>query len=328
MADKIWIIAEASPSGISRATRELLGLGKRLAGGDAAGVTALFCGDGNAPAVEELQKAGAGSLLVLDHPDLGTYLPETYTAAIAKLAGERNPETILIPASSNGRELGALLATTFGTGVIQDCSIVERDGETLVGHRACFGGNLIALVENRADGPGIFTVRPKSYPVPEEGNGSCEVEKIAPAVPDGDRKAQILELVEYAGKVVNLAEADIIVAGGRGVGKQEGFEPLKDLADVLGGVLGASRSAVDAGWIDYPHQVGQTGRTVKPKLYFACGISGAIQHIAGMRTSDMIVAINKDAGAPIFKMAHYGIVGDLFEIVPMLTESFREALKS
>ncbi len=324
MADTTWVIVERVPSGISRTTRELLGKAKELAGGE---TVAVFLGEAKQEQLQELGKAGAAKVIMVEDPRLNDYHADLHVAALAALAEERKPAAILIPGSMNGRELGASLATALGGGVVQECTEIIREGESWIGRRGCFGGNLIAEVENRSAGAKIFTARPKAFALPAGEGGAPEAEKASPSLPEGDLRSRVLEVVADTGKMVNLEEADVIVAGGRGLGKPEGFEVLKELADVLGGAVGASRAVVDSGWIPYPHQVGQTGKTVKPKLYFACGISGAIQHLAGMRTADTIVAINKDPNAPIFKVADYGIVGDLFEIVPRITSGFREALQ-
>ncbi|MFH1279108.1 MAG: electron transfer flavoprotein subunit alpha/FixB family protein [Candidatus Eisenbacteria bacterium] len=324
MAESIWVVAERAASGISRATKEAIGRAKELAGGP---VAAVLCGSGTDGEIEELKKAGAGRVIVLEDPRLVPHRVDVCAPALAALVKERNPEAVFIPGSMSGRELGAALATDLGGGAVQDCVDLTREGDKLIGKRPCFGGNLTAEVENRSAGTKVFTLKPKAFPLPPEGDGAGETEKVAAALPAGDLRAKVLEVVREAGKTINLEEADVIVAGGRGLGKPEGFDTLRELADVLGGAIGASRAVVDSGWIPYPHQVGQTGKTVKPKLYIACGISGAIQHLAGMRTADKIVAVNKDANAPIFKVAHYGLVGDLFEIVPLLTEGFRKALQ-
>jgi len=326
MSKSIWVVAEFASEGISRTTKEVLGKAKELAGGDSASVTAVVCSPAGDAVAGDLQKSGAGKVLILEDPRFEPHRVEAHAAALAALVREKSPEAVLIPGSMNGRELGAALATDLGGGVIQDCIELVREGDLFLAKRPCFGGNLTAEMENRSDGTKIFTVRPKTFPLPEEGAAGGEVEKGTPALPDGDLKAKVLELIRETGKMVNLEEADVVVAGGRGLGEEDGFKVIQELADTLGGAVGASRAVVDSGWIAYQHQIGQTGKTVKPKLYIACGISGAIQHIAGMRTSDLIVAINKDANAPIFKMAHYGIVGDLFEVVPLLTEEFRKAL--
>jgi electron transfer flavoprotein alpha subunit len=324
MAGSTWVIVERVPSGISRTTRELLGKARELAGGDA---VAVLLGEATDEHLQELGKAGAGQVIVLEDGRLNDYHADRVVAALTALAEEKNPEAILIPGSMNGRELGASLATALGGGVVQDCTEIMREGESWVGRRGCFGGNLIAEVENRSAGVKVFTARPKAFPVSDAQGSAAEAEKVAPSLPDGELRSRVLEVIADTGKMVNLEEADVIVAGGRGLGKPEGFEILSELAGVLGGAVGASRAVVDSGWIPYPHQVGQTGKTVKPKLYIACGISGAIQHLAGMRTADTIIAVNKDPNAPIFKVAHFGIVGDLFEVVPLLTKGFQEALQ-
>lgn len=327
MSHSIWVVAERIPSGVTRATKELLGKAHGLAGGDASRVAAVVLGTGGEALAPILYEAGAGNVLALEDARLDAHRVESAATALAALAVDRRPFVILLASTANGRELGAALAVDLGGGVVQECVEISIEGETVVGRRGVFGGNLTADVENRSPGPKVLTVRPKIFPLPPARSGGGGFEKIAPAFDDRDARARVLDLVSEAGKTVNLEDADVIVSGGRGVGGPEGFKILHELAEVLGGAVGASRAVVDAGWIPYPHQVGQTGKTVKPKLYVACGISGAIQHLAGMRTADTIVAINKDAAAPIFKVAHYGLVGDLFQIVPLLTAEFRKALK-
>ncbi len=327
MAQSIWVIGQRGKSGISRATREILGKANGLAGGDSSAVTGVYCGASADGVADEMAQSGAGSVITMTDPRLETYTADFYVSAISHLAGDRKPDVILIAATADGRELAAALATSFGGGAVQDCTELEWDGDTLLGTRACFGGNRTAVVENCSPGAKVFSVRPNSFPVPDAGGGGVSAEEVAPVLPEGDPRVKVLEFIPDAGGTINLLDADVIVSGGRGLGKAEGFKVIQDLADVLGGAVGASRAVVDSGWIAYPHQVGQTGKTVKPKLYIALGISGAIQHLAGMRTADTIVAVNKDENAPIFNVAHYGIVGDLFEIAPALTAKFREVLQ-
>ncbi|NNE08438.1 MAG: electron transfer flavoprotein subunit alpha/FixB family protein [Gemmatimonadetes bacterium] len=326
MSKTIWVVAQRGESGISRTTKEILGKAKELAG-DGGAVAGIYCGASKDGVAEGLQAAGASQVVLMVDPKLDTYVAETYTSALGALARDRKPDVILIPGTLNGKELAASLAASLDGGAVQDCTHLDWDGDVLVGTRAFFGGNLTATVENRSSGPKIFSVKPKAFPLPADGaGGGGDVEEVAPELPASARTT-VVEFLADEGKTVNLIDANVIVSGGRGLGDPEGFEIVNDLAAALGGAVGASRAVVDAGWIPYAHQVGQTGKTVKPKLYIACGISGAIQHLAGMRTSDNIVAINKDENAPIFKVAHYGLVGDVFEIVPELTKKFKEALQ-
>ncbi len=326
MSRSIWVIAERGASGVSRTTKEILGKAGELAG--EGGMTAVYCGADASGIAEELQRYGAGRVCLLVDGAFEHYNADQFVHALAALAREKDPEIILVPGSMNGRELAAALAAALGGGAVQECIDIRRDGDAVLADRAFLGGNLTAVVENRSEGPKVFSVRPKAFPLPAEDAGNAaDIEEVTPVLREGGSRTKRVEFLADEGKTVNLTDADVIVSGGRGLGTAEGFDVIRELADVLGGAVGASRAVVDNGWISYPHQVGQTGKTVKPKLYIACGISGAIQHLAGMRTSDTIVAINKDENAPIFKVAHFGIVGDLFEVVPQLTARFREALQ-
>jgi len=237
------------------------------------------------------------------------------------------PDVVLYRATTQGADLSAACAAALETGLASDAIGLEIDADkTVKVLRAAFGGNFLVSVANKKTKPQMATVRPKVFPLSERDTSkSAEVVKEPVAVSEDDLRTKVLDFMKSE-VTVNLVEADIIVSGGRGVGKPEGFKVLQELANALGGALGASRAAVDSGWIPQEHQVGQTGKTVKPKIYIACGISGAIQHLAGMRTSDCIVAVNKDADAPIFKIASYGIVGDYNQVVPILIEEFKKRL--
>ncbi|RPJ55250.1 MAG: electron transfer flavoprotein subunit alpha/FixB family protein, partial [Dehalococcoidia bacterium] len=242
------------------------------------------------------------------------------------LLDKYKPEAALFRATSQGTDVSAASAAKLGFGLCTDCIDIKVDGGQIKLTRAAFGGNYTVTVVNEKAKPQITTVRPKAFAMPEkDASKQGEIVKESFSVAEGDLNTQIIEFITSE-VTVNLVEADIIVSGGRGVGSDEGFKLLKDLADTLGAAVGASRAAVDSGWIAYEHQIGQTGKTVKPKIYIACGISGAIQHLAGMRTSDCIVAINKDPDAPIFKNASYGIVGDYKQIVPKMIEKFKSKL--
>jgi len=250
---------------------------------------------------------------------------EAYAKAAAALLEKYKPEIALFRATVMGTDVAAAAAAQLGFGLCTDTIGLAIDGGKVKMTRAAFGGNYSVSVVNEKAAPQIATVRPKAFAMPEKGAGSAEVVKESVAVSDADLATKVVEFIKSATSV-NLVEADIIVSGGRGLGNDQGFAMLKELADLLGGAVGASRAAVDSEWIPYEHQVGQTGKTVKPKIYIACGISGAIQHLAGMRTSDCIVAINKDPDAPIFKAASFGIVGDYKDIVPKMIEKFKAKL--
>jgi electron transfer flavoprotein alpha subunit len=289
-------------------------------------VAALVLGHNVGDLAAEAIQRGADSAFAADDPTLADYRLEPYAAVITQLAQEQQPAALLLGASSAGLELAAYVAAKLGVGLAQDCTAVTVAGDTLAATRPVLVGNLIANIQFDAARPQLATVRRRIFPVPEaDAARSGEIIAVAAVLNEADIPTKVEGRSAAAGQV-SLTDANVIVSGGRGVGGPDGFAPVQALADALGGALGASRVAVDNGWIPYAHQVGQTGKTVQPDLYIACGISGAIQHLAGMKTSKIIVAINKDPDAPIFKFAHYGIVGDLFEVVPALTQEFKTRL--
>ena len=257
---------------------------------------------------------------------LSDFRVEPQTALLAQVVREARPLAVLVGATFRGRELGPALAVELDSGCIADCTALRVEEGQLVATRPIYAGKLLCNCVIPERRPQIFTTRVRAFAKPEPDSArNGEVTQVEPVLSEEDIPVKVTGFYETEGGV-SLADAGIIVSGGRGVGGPEGFEPVRKLARVLGGAVGASRAAVDAGWIPYEHQVGQTGKTVSPDLYIAAGISGAIQHQAGMRTSKVIVAINKDPEAPIFKLAHYGIVGDLFKVVPALTEALEERL--
>ena len=271
---------------------------------------------------------GADKVIVVDSPEYAHYTTDAYAIALCTLVEKYGPTSMLIGATNNGRDLGPRVSCRLHTGLTADCTALDVDEESgnVAWTRPAFGGNLMATILCPDHRPQIGTVRPGVFKKSDAVEAKAEVIKEDIHVDAKDIRTQVLELIKEAdGENVDLEGAEIIVSGGRGVGGPEGFEPVKALADVLGGVVGASRAAVDAGWIAHAHQVGQTGKTVGPKLYIACGISGAIQHVAGMSGSDCIVAINKDPEDPIFDIADYGVVGNLFEVLPVLTEEIKKA---
>lgn len=278
--------------------------------------------------MEAAGKHGADQVIVVDGPEYKSYTTDAYAIALTTLIEKYGPLSMMIGATNNGRDLGPRVSCRMETGLVADCTALGIDEETgkVAWTRPAFGGNLMATILCPEHYPQIGTVRPGVFKKSDETENKAEIIKEDIHVEAEKIRTQILEILnDMDGEKVDLENADIIVSGGRGVGGPEGFEPVRELAKVLGATVGASRAAVDSGWISHAHQVGQTGKTVAPKLYIACGISGAIQHQAGMSGSDCIVAINKDPDAPIFDIADYGIVGDLFEVLPILTEEIKKS---
>ena len=325
----LWVFVETNEDGTAKNVGiELLTPGKMMAGKQGGALVAVVIGSNVDEAVKAASEHGAGKVIVVDGPEYAHYTTDAYAIALVTLVEKYGPTSMLIGATNNGRDLGPRVSCRLQTGLTADCTALDVDEETgnVAWTRPAFGGNLMATILCPDHRPQIGTVRPGVFKKGEPGEAKAEVIKEDIHVDAKDIRTQVLELIKEAGgENVDLEGAEVIVSGGRGVGGPEGFEPVKALADVLGGVVGASRAAVDAGWIAHAHQVGQTGKTVGPKLYIACGISGAIQHLAGMSGSDCIVAINKDPDAPIFDVADYGVVGNLFEVLPVLTEEIKKA---
>ena len=326
----VWVFCEQKKGVIQTISFELLGEGKKLAKKLGVKLCAVILGHDIEHKIEELSSRGADKVYIVDDPALKNYQDDPYTKVIVSLVEEYKPEIILCGATVIGRSLVSRVAITIDAGLTADCTgldIDEKD-KLLLQTRPAFGGNIMATIITPNHRPQMATVRHKVMKEADIHKGH-KAEVIRKKF-SGDilkSRTSLLDIVEEIEETVNLAEADIIVSGGRGLGSAENFALVKELAKVLGGAVGASRSAVDAGWVPYSHQVGQTGKTVCPKLYIACGISGQIQHLIGMQSSKVIVAINKDPDAPIFKVATYGIVGDLFEVVPALTKEFKKVLK-
>ena len=325
----LWVFVETNEDGTAKNVGiELLTPGKMMAGKQGGALVAVVIGNNVDEAVKAASEHGADKVIVVDGPEYAHYTTDAYAIALCTLVEKYGPTSMLIGATNNGRDLGPRVSCRLHTGLTADCTALDVDEESgnVAWTRPAFGGNLMATILCPDHRPQIGTVRPGVFKKGEPGEAKAEVIKEDIHVDAKDIRTQVLELIKEAdGENVDLEGAEIIVSGGRGVGGPEGFEPVKALADVLGGVVGASRAAVDAGWIAHAHQVGQTGKTVGPKLYIACGISGAIQHVAGMSGSDCIVAINKDPEAPIFDIADYGVVGNLFEVLPVLTEEIKKA---
>jgi len=303
---------------------ELLGKGRELANKLGVGLAAAVFGPGAADLPAELFTMGADEVYVVEHDLLKDFRPRPYAKALTQLAREVKPAVILAGATTQGRDLAAAAATYLKTGLTADCIGLEIDDAGLLKQtRVSCGGRVMSDWVTPEARPQFATVRPKVMKALEpDPSRAGETTRFNVNLTPGDDVGEVLSFLE-AREAVNLGEADIIVSGGRGLGNPEGFALVKELAACLGAAVGASRAAVDAGWIEYSHQVGQTGRTVSPKLYVACGISGAVQHLAGMGTAEVIVAVNKDEEAPIFKVATYGIVGDLYEVVPALIEEIK-----
>lgn len=324
----IWVFAEQRKGKVEGVAYELLGEGHKLADKIGVPLSAVLLGENIIAQAQELIAYGADKVYVFDNPLLKNFQDDTYGEAFIKLIEEEKPEIILIGATSIGRSLAPKIALRVRTGLTADCTGLEVDATTrcLLQTRPAFGGNIMATIICPNYRPQMATVRHKVMKKAlRDPNRSGEIIKKEFDFTKIDIKTKVLNIVEEVSKTINIAEADIIVSGGRGLGGPENFKLIEELAQVLRGAVGASRAAVDAGWMPYSHQVGQTGRTVCPKLYIACGISGAIQHLVGMQSSDVIVAINKDAQAPIFKVATYGIEGDVLQVVPALTKQFKKA---
>jgi electron transfer flavoprotein alpha subunit len=324
MGNNVLVIAEQRDGVLKKVAFEMLGAGAALAGELGGRVEAVVLGSGLGDLPGILAQYGATKVYAADDPALDLYSSEGYTNTLAAFIGKIEPAIILVGATALGKDLAPRLAARLGVGLATDCIALEIDGGRLLATRPIFAGKALARVKLNGD-PQMASVRPNVLAAPEPDAGkTAQVEPVAAAV--GDVRARVVEIVGAGEGEVDVAEADIIVSGGRGVGGPEGFAPIRSLAKTLGAAVGASRAAVDAGWIEHAHQVGQTGKTVTPNLYIACGISGAIQHLAGMKTSKVIVAVNTDPEAPIFKLANYGIVGDLFKVVPAMEQEFKKVL--
>ena len=339
----VFIYAQQVDNEISSIAFELLGKAKELAADLGTDVTAVLLGSNVKGLTDKLAEYGADKVIVVDDPALETYRTAPYAHALASVINEYKPEIMLVGATAIGRDLGPTVSARVATGLTADCTVLEIGDFPLVATpgkedeqkhnqllmtRPAFGGNTIATIACPDNRPQMATVRPgvmqKIAPI---AGAKAEIIEYNPGFEVNNRYVEILEVVKAVGQVENIMDAKILVSGGRGVGSAENFKMLQDLADALGGMVSCSRAVVENGWLAPDYQVGQTGKTVRPNVYFAIGISGAIQHVAGMEESDIIIAINKDADAPIFDVADYGIVGDLNKIVPALTEAIKAQVK-
>jgi electron transfer flavoprotein alpha subunit len=325
MPGNVLVVAEHKDDDLKKVAFEMLGEGTRIAEKLGGVVEAALLGSGMGGMADALAHYGAAKVYLADDPSLERYSGEGYTTVLARLIQKAEPAVVLLGATPQGKDLAPRVAARLGLGLASDCTAFEAaaDGRLIIS-RPLYGGRAIATVIEKTT-PQMASVRPNvMMPLEPDTSRTALVEELG--VETGDIRAKVIDLIESSRQQVGLAEAEIIVSGGRGLKGPENFRLLEELADVLGAAVGASRAAVDADWIDHSHQVGQTGKTVTPNLYIACGISGAVQHLAGMKTARYIVAINKDPDAPIFRVADYSIVGDLFEVVPILTEELKKVL--
>jgi electron transfer flavoprotein alpha subunit len=324
MAGGILTFAELKGGEIAPVTKQVIGVARQMADTKNLSVAAVAIGKDIGSVADKLIKLGANTVYICDSHEVEYFIDESYTKIIVDIAKNEAPKVIIGGASFVGKELFARLAATINSGLAPDVTGLEWDGDNILATRPAYGGKAILKVTPAGPGPQMATIRPKAFndAVPDE-NRTGNIQQVAFDIAKYGARAKIQQKVSEAGQTVSLTDADIIVSGGRGLRAPENFKLIRELAGALGAAVGASRATVDAGWIPYSHQVGQTGKTVNPKLYVACGISGAIQHLVGMQTSKTIIAINRDPEAPIFKVATYGIVGDLFEFLPAIIEKLK-----
>jgi electron transfer flavoprotein alpha subunit len=348
----VWVYAEQRDGKLMGVALELIGEGRRLAReiSDSTKVYAVLVGDGIGHLAQECFEFGADGAILIEDGLLKNYTTDGHTKALYDVIKAKKPDVVLFGATHIGRDLAPRVAARLSTGLTADCTRLDirlssyidyakknttldvtgldpnSDDRGLKQTRPAFGGNLMATIICPRTRPQMATVRPGVMSKRERVPGATgETVVVKPQIADSDIRTKIIDIVKSVKEIVSLTDADIICSGGRGLGDPSGFDLIREFAKKVGGVVGSSRAAVDAGWIDHSHQVGQTGTTVKPKIYFACGISGAIQHLAGMQTSEIIVAINTDASAPIFEVADYGIVGDLYKVIPQIINEWDNA---
>ncbi|MGQ9454391.1 MAG: FAD-binding protein [Armatimonadota bacterium] len=321
----VWIFGEQREGKVAPVVFELIGVGRRLADARNTELAVIILGHNLDSAIQEIASYPVDKVYVYEAPELAAYDAERYCRVLTDVARQLKPEIFLAGATTTGRSFMSGVAINLYTGLTADCTGLEigEDG-LLYQTRPAYGGNIMATILCRYTRPQMATVRHRVFPMPcKRESGRAEIVRLEPKPALFVSRSKVIEFIEEVGEKINLADADIIVSGGRGLGGAENFKIIRELANELDAAVGASRAAVDSGWISYAHQVGQTGKTVCPKVYIACGISGAVQHQVGMKSSDVIIAINKDPNAPIFDIADYGFVGDLFEIVPALTRKIR-----
>jgi len=327
----VWVFAEQRDGELQKVALELLGKGREIADKLGVELTAILLGHKNIDAItKELGAFGADKVLVCDHELLTHYSTDGYTKVITEVVNAKKPEILFIGASFIGRDLGPRVAGRLSTGLTADCTSLDVDAENnnLLMTRPAFGGNLMATIVCGDHRPQMSTVRPGVFEkLVKDENRTFQVEKFDVQLSASDIRTETIEVVKSVKEMVDITEADIVVSGGRGVGSKENFALLQELADAMGGTLAGSRAAVDNGWVEKAVQVGQTGKTVRPTIYIACGISGAIQHLAGMQDSNYIIAVNKDADAPIMKAADVALVGDYAKVIPEMIAQYKEMSK-
>lgn len=324
----VWVFIEQNNGKIEGVSLELLGAGRKLADKLDVPLSGVLLGYEIKSLSREVISYGADQVYVIDHEVMKDYRTESYMKAVIQLAEKYKPEIFLYGATSNGKDLASAVATDLSTGLTADTTMldVEVEKRLLEASRPAFGGNIMATILCKKHRPQMATVRPKVMKAMEpDHDRQGEVIEEPISLREDDMRTKVIEIVKDVTKKVNLAEAHVVVAGGKGMGDIQNFQLIHELADSIGATVGGTRDVVEAGWLPHEQQVGQTGETITPKIYFAIGISGAIQHVVGMKNSELIIAINKDPEAPIFDVATYGIVGDALEIVPKLIEKFKEA---
>ncbi|MEL7565042.1 MAG: electron transfer flavoprotein subunit alpha/FixB family protein [Dehalobacterium sp.] len=322
----VWVFIEQVNGEIAPVSWELLGKGRELADDLNVPLSGVLLGYEIRAQAGEIISYGADKIYLMDDPVLEHYRTPPYAHGLVQLAKQYKPEIILLGATSLGRDLAGTVATKLGTGLTADCTVLEIDKETrlLKQTRPAWGGNIMATILCKKHRPQMASVRPRVMSTPTlNPNHRGEIIEVSLGLTEKDVPQEFIGFAPEPGTALYLDKADVIVAFGKGIGSQENFERVKTLSKLIGGSLGASRAAVEAGWLGYEHQVGQTGQTVRPRLYMAFGISGAIQHLVGMQNSDYIVAVNKDPEAPIFRVADYGIVGDLNEVLPLFIKELK-----
>jgi len=323
----VWVYIETVEGKIKNVSLELLGEGRKLADKMGQHLAGVLLGKDMEILSKDIFAAGADEVYLVEADELAHYNTDGYTTVVADLIQEHKPSVVLVGATNDGRDLGPRIASRIATGLTADCTGLAIDEETglVAWTRPAFGGNIMATILCPEHRPQMGTVRPSVFKKPPLDYDRCgKITRVKSTVKPEDIRTKLMDVVKVCTTCCNLEEADIIVSGGRGLGKPENFKLVEDLAEVLGATVGASRAAVDAGWKPHMCQVGQTGKTVGPKIYIACGISGAVQHLVGMSSSDIIIAINRDKDAPIFQVANYGIVGDVLEVLPIMTEEFKK----
>jgi electron transfer flavoprotein alpha subunit/NAD-dependent dihydropyrimidine dehydrogenase PreA subunit len=322
----VWVIAEHFQGDIHKVVYQLLTKGRELANELNVSLTVVILGDDFEEVLETFGEYGVDEVIYIKSKLLRNYYSDLYVKAVSEIIEERKPEIILIGATPTGRDFAPRIAKRLNAGLTADCTglEIEEDTKNLLQTRPTFGGNIMATIRTPTSRPQMATVRPGIFKANKMAKNKPKITTITKKFEEKDSVTKILKIVKKQKEKINLEDAEIIVAGGRGVGSKENFKIIEELAEVLGAEMGGSRVTIELNWLDQDRQVGQTGKTVTPRLYIACGISGAIQHLVGMENSEIIVAINKDPHAPIFSVAHYGIVGDLHKVIPVLIDEIKK----